>query len=145
MRTKQQLNDIRYMAALAGHEEARLQWRRFRSRQNEIVTMKNTLPIPLVSPPAKRRRMALLFLIDEFYQEFGFYVGRRGRPPYTPDMRWLVGHEYLRMERVRSNYGWENSTRLVPTELGRRNLKSTKVSEADRAWGYQVLAHGMFQ
>lgn len=86
----------------------------------------------IVRLPTKRRRNALLWLIDE---EFGgeLYIGIPGSSPLTPDMRTMIKSGLLRLVRT-SPYGngLPRRNTLQLTELGRNLLSTTKISPSDK-------------
>ena len=143
MRTGKQQSDSVFLAKMAHCYELSSTMRRFSKRENLLAVLKNILPRPLASPPAMRRRIALLWLIEDFYQDFPFLIGTRGRPPYTADMRWLVEKGYLRLERGRSGSGFERTSQLVMTPVGRQAVKKAAIREPDRSWMYGAMVHGV--
>jgi hypothetical protein len=114
-----------------------------RRRQFEAMT-------PLVHPPARRRQMALLWLIANYFMEF--HVGVEDCPPLTADMRLLLRKGYLRMDRNRpvASLAYAASrgnryNRLDLTPAGRTVLVRAKVSELDKDYIQRARQTGVMR
>lgn len=116
-------------------------WKRQASERRLELDLWAKLPTKqIVRPPGMRRRMALLRVMDEHYTEKPFFVGKKGRPPLTPDMRWLVARGYLQLDRQRDSRGrgWNV---LRPTERGRQVLQQSHDRPDDQWWVWAALVH----
>jgi hypothetical protein len=86
-----------------------------------------------------RRRAALLWAISVSYPE-GLTVGWEYCPPYTPDMRWLVGRGYLKLSRSRLD-GLTRKNLLLLTPRGLEKLRGQTIGNEDRLWINACLLH----
>ncbi len=119
-------------------------WIRETKEQREVLDRLATAPSrPLANPPSMRRRMALLCYVARELPD-GLGIARQHRPPYTPDMRWLVEHGYLRLERVRAGRGrlWSF---LVLSNSGQRRVSAYDLPQADWNWIAAAFHHGMLK
>ncbi|TGQ66081.1 hypothetical protein EN829_022465 [Mesorhizobium sp. M00.F.Ca.ET.186.01.1.1] len=87
--------------------------------------------------------MALLWAIQDFYKE-GLSVGRQYWPPYTEDMRWLVGRGYLQLKRKRDGlkHGWNL---LSITQQGQFKLQNHEPLDKDKIWVFAALTHAVLR
>ncbi|HEV2505792.1 MAG TPA: hypothetical protein VGV39_22125 [Mesorhizobium sp.] len=87
--------------------------------------------------------MALLCYVARELPD-GLGIAREHRPPYTPDMRWLVEHGYLRLERVRAGPGrlWSF---LVLSNSGQRRVSAYDLPQTDWNWIAAAFHHGMLK
>lgn len=88
-----------------------------------------------------RRRLALLWVFEDFYPD-GMVIGAPGHPPYTPDMRWLVGQGFLTFSRPLFDHGRKWNV-LQLTEGGKARLVGVKLNDFDKRWIHASLAHRM--
>jgi len=87
--------------------------------------------------------MALLWAIEDFYKD-GLWVGRQNWPPYTEDMRWLVGRRYLHLKRERDGLNHGRNL-LCITQEGRLKLQSYEPPDKDKVWVFAALAHAVLR
>ena len=124
------------MGRLAGPSKNPATIKAMADAQNEDYLRAYRAATPLVHPPAARRLKALLWLIDDYYE---FSIGAEGRPPLTRDMRTLLAHRLVKMERrVPSEFWGEITERtpkrsyLVVTPAGQGALAKAKISQQDK-------------
>lgn len=122
----------RIAGPLSKHRRADLWKLSVKARRVQIERERLRPELPLVAPPAMRRRAALLWAISVSYPE-GLTVGWEYCPPYTPDMRWLVGRGYLKLSRVRLD-GLKRENLLTLSPAGLEKARGLQVSVEDKQW-----------
>ena len=125
------------------HRGADLWKQEVRARRIEKDRRRHLPMRPLVSPPAMRRRMALLWFIATAF-DGSMEVGWMYRPPMTEDMKWLVRLGYLRLERRRIPGGRHTRGTVISlTNAGVSASATSRLNESDARWIEAAYMHDM--